>query len=139
MNKKALDLPAVMIRQVAMPQDINSHGAIFGGWLMSQMDLAGTAICREFQKNTKIEDILTVKVIDLVFNKPVYIGDIIECWTDVVAIGTTSITIEIVVNARRKEDNSLVREVAKGIFKYVNTIDGSAVSVNSDIKINKND
>lgn len=113
--------PQLAIRIVAMPADLNSHGAIFGGWLLGIMDSAGVVTSRKYQYDSSKEDILTVSVSDMTFLSPVYVGDVVECWTSVANIGNTSITIDISVNAIRRSDQSLVENVAKGTFKFVNT------------------
>ena len=121
--------PHLGVQSVAMPEHKNSHGAIFGGWLMCQMDLAGTIVSRNYQEDAGAEDILTIKVSELVFEKPVYVGDVIECWVQITDLGKTSITTKISVNARRKSDNKLIENVAHGIFKYVNTKDGKPFAI----------
>ena len=114
-------IPYLAIRLVAMPADLNSHGAIFGGWLLGIMDSAGVVTSRQYQHDSSKEDILTVSVSDMTFLSPVYVGDLVECWTTVSHLGNTSITIEIAVNAIRKSNQALIENVAKGTFKFVNT------------------
>lgn len=117
------------ILEIAMPADQNSHGAIFGGWLLGRCDLAGTIVCRRLQEHPGHEDLLTVSVKDFTFNKPVYIGDVIECWVSIMEIGNTSITAFIDVNVRRKEGGVIEKSIASGTFKYVNVYKGKPKEV----------
>lgn len=122
-------IPELGVRIVAMPSDMNSHGAIFGGFILCQLDLCGTVIARKYQNDSGKEDILTVKVTDVLFKKPVYVGDILECWGTVTELGNTSLTIEIQANAIRRSNQSLVENVACGTFKFVNTIKGKPTPI----------
>jgi acyl-CoA thioesterase YciA len=117
---------------IAMPENQNSQGAIFGGWMMSQMDLAGSIVCRKFQKTPAVESMVTVNVERLNFKKPVYSGDVIECWVEVLDIGRTSILTEIKVYVRRKQSTYPITEeiVADGLFKYVNLHNKTPAEVN---------
>lgn len=123
------NIPQLGVRVVAMPADLNSHGAIFGGFILCQMDLTGTVIARDYQHDSGKEDILTVKVTDVLFKRQVFVGDILECWGTVVELGNTSLTIEITVNAIRKSNQTLVENVATGIFKFVNTKNGKPTPI----------
>ena len=81
------------VRTLAMPADTNPNGDIFGGWIMSQMDIAGAIIAKE----TAASRVVTVAVDAIRFHKPVKVGDVVCCYGSVVKIGNTSITIHIEV------------------------------------------
>ncbi|MCA9833101.1 MAG: acyl-CoA thioesterase [Thermomicrobiales bacterium] len=87
----------LVIRVVAMPADTNSSGDIFGGWLLSQMDLAAWVVARKLTPHR----LVTVAMDSVVFHKPVYVGDCLLCYATVERIGRTSITIHIQAHAER--------------------------------------
>ena len=106
------------IRAVAMPADTNPSGDIFGGWVLSQMDLAGSVLARQFTKKR----VTTVAVDKMRFHKPIMIGDIVSFYTEVSKIGNTSITIDIVTMVNRKDDKlgeDQGIKVTEGKFVYV--------------------
>ena len=86
------------VRMLAMPADTNPSGDIFGGWLMSQMDIAGGIAAAVRAKGRTV----TVAVEGMEFHQPVYVGDLVSCYADVVATGTTSITVKVETLARRR-------------------------------------
>lgn len=102
------------IKVIAMPADTNSDGNIFGGWILSQMDLAGVVTARKISKHK----VVTVAIDNIQFLKPVFVGDLVECFTSIEKIGKTSITIDIEVIVERKEDGHK-EHVTKGKFVYV--------------------
>jgi acyl-CoA thioesterase YciA len=102
------------IRVVAMPKDTNPAGEIFGGWLLSQMDLAGGVFCRKFAKGR----VVTVTIDSATFNAPVFIGDTLCCYVSLVKIGRTSITTYIEAYVNRDFENTRIK-VTEGEFKYV--------------------
>ena len=102
-------------RTVAMPRDTNTHGDIFGGWLMSQMDLAGGVAAGQRAKGR----IVTVAVEKMVFHLPVKVGNVVSCCADVIKVGRTSITVKIEVWAQRHDDLDEPAKVTEGIFTYV--------------------
>jgi|TARA_B110000238_G_C15911574_1_gene346490 acyl-CoA thioesterase YciA len=106
------------IRAVAMPADTNPSGDIFGGWVLSQMDLAGSVLARQFAKKR----VTTVAVEKMRFHKPIMIGDIVSFYTEVSKTGNTSITIDIVTMVNRKDDKlgeDQAIKVTEGRFIYV--------------------
>lgn len=104
----------LMIRVVAMPADTNSSGDIFGGWLLSQMDLAAWICARR-----KIPHrLVTVALDGVVFHKPVFVGDCLLCYATVERIGRTSITIHVIAHAERAEGGDEVA-VTEGRFTMV--------------------
>ena len=102
------------LRTVAMPADTNPAGDIFGGWLVGQMDLAGSTLA------TRVSDgrTATVAIDQMTFHKPVYVGDEVSCYTELEKIGDTSMTINVVSTVRRQKDESPVT-VTEGVFTYV--------------------
>ena len=106
------------IRAVAMPADTNPSGDIFGGWVLSQMDLAGSVLARQFAKKR----VTTVAVEKMRFHKPIMVGDIVSFYTEVSKTGNTSITIDIVTMVNRKDDKlgeDQAIKVTEGRFIYV--------------------
>jgi acyl-CoA thioesterase YciA len=102
------------MRTVAMPADANPNGDIFGGWLMSQMDLAGgTYACQEARGR-----VVTVAVDAMTFHKPVHIGDQVSCYCSTLRCGTTSISVRVETWIRRRID-TLEEKVTEGVFTFV--------------------
>lgn len=103
------------LRTLAMPADTNPSGDIFGGWVMSQMDIAGGITAW----NVADGRVATVAVDGFTFHRPINVGDVVCCYSDVLRIGKTSITILIqawVLRGRRPENRILVTE---GTFTFV--------------------
>lgn len=119
MNTKEKPTGDPVLRTLAMPADTNPHGDIFGGWIMSQMDIAGGIMARE---NT-CSRVVTVAVETITFIKPVHVGDIVCCYGEVVKIGTTSITINLEVwvkpSLTRPIEEEVKFQVTKAAFTYV--------------------
>src|ERR1700721_1064156 len=102
------------IRTLAMPADTNQNGDIFGGWLLSQMDLGGGVFASKAAKARTV----TVAIEAMNFRKPVFIGDLVSVHASLVKIGKTSITVHLEAWVlRRKEVHSIV--VTDGNFTYV--------------------
>jgi acyl-CoA thioesterase YciA len=110
------ELPATepALRAIAMPADANPNGDIFGGWLLSQMDLAGgsTAARRAGGRTA------TVALTGMTFYLPVFIGDEVSCYAEIVKTGRTSITVKVESWARRGLSGERVK-VTEGVFTYV--------------------
>jgi acyl-CoA thioesterase YciA len=102
------------LRTLAMPGDANPNGDIFGGWVLSQMDLAGGVPAVAAAKGR----VATVAVDAMRFHRPVFIGDLVSCYASVKRVGTTSITVAIETWARRHRDGENVK-VTEGTFVYV--------------------
>lgn len=103
------------LRTIAMPADTNANGDIFGGWLLSQMDLAGGLIAKMATKGR----VVTVAIDSMTFLKPVSVGDAVCCYANIERIGNTSITIQVQVWVTREviaDERILVTE---GLFTYV--------------------
>ncbi len=104
----------LVLRTLAMPADTNANGDIFGGWLVSQMDLGGAILGYQIS-NARLA---TVAINDLVFIEPVNIGDIVSCYANLISIGNTSITIQVEAWTARR-DLTKIRQVTEGTFVYV--------------------
>jgi acyl-CoA thioesterase YciA len=106
-------LGAPALRTVAMPADTNPAGDIFGGWLLSQMDLAGGIVSRWRARGRTA----TVALDSMVFHKPVLVGDVVSCYAEVVRVGRTSITVHVHAWVERGDGETL--RVTEGTFTYV--------------------
>ncbi len=105
---------ALTIRTLAMPADTNPAGDIFGGWVMSQMDIAGAIAAVERAQGR----VVTVAVEAMTFIAPVKVGDILCVYTSIERVGNTSITIGLEAWARRNRLDDRVK-VTEGRFVYV--------------------
>jgi acyl-CoA thioesterase YciA len=106
------------IRTLAMPADTNQNGDIFGGWLLSQMDIGGGV----FASKTTRSRTVTVAVEAMNFRKPVYVGDLVSVYANLVRVGRTSITVHLEAwVVRRREMQSIL--VTDGNFTYVSIDD----------------
>ena len=109
----------LVIQTIAMPKDTNPNGDIFGGWLMSQMDL-GSGILAAKTAKTRV---VTVAMEGMSFLQPVRVGDTVACYAWVEKIGRTSMTIPVEVWVQRYMDGRQER-VTRGVFTYV-AVDGA--------------
>ena len=102
------------IRTVAMPADTNANGDIFGGWLLSQMDIAGGVAASKIAKSRTV----TVSIDAMNFRKAVYVGDLVSVHANLVRVGRTSMTLHLEAwVVRRKEMQPIL--VTDGNFTYV--------------------
>lgn len=104
----------VSLRTLAMPADTNPNGDIFGGWILSQMDLAGGTYAFYIAQGR----VATVAVTGMQFHKPVYVGDEISCYCSTVKIGTTSISVHVETWVRRRR-HEVEEKVTQGLFTFV--------------------
>ena len=104
----------LVVQTIAMPKDTNPNGDIFGGWLMSQMDL-GSGILAAKTSNARV---VTVAMEGMSFLAPVRVGDTVACYARVERIGRTSMTIPVEVWVERFMSNEQIR-VTRGVFIYV--------------------
>jgi acyl-CoA thioesterase YciA len=117
------ELPAAKVpalRVVPMPADANQNGDIFGGWIMSQVDIAGGTVAARIARGR----VATVAVKEFVFKQPVQIGDVLSFYVDVERIGNTSVTVTVEVFAERRPSNPNVVKVTEATLTYV-AIDGT--------------
>jgi acyl-CoA thioesterase YciA len=117
-NKETEPVGDLCIRTLAMPADTNQNGDIFGGWLLSQMDLGGGVFASKITKSRTV----TVAIEAMNFRKPVFVGDLVSVHANLVRIGKTSITVHLEAwILRRKEMQSIL--VTDGNFTYVSIDD----------------
>ena len=103
------------IRVMPMPSDTNAAGDIFGGWLMSQVDIAGSIAAHRYVGNR----VVTVSVNEFIFIKPVLVGDLISIYADIAHIGNTSIRISLQVMAEHERGTGDANKVADAELTYV--------------------
>ncbi|EOX3396861.1 acyl-CoA thioester hydrolase YciA [Vibrio cholerae] len=107
----------LLLRTLAMPADTNANGDIFGGWIMSQLDLAGGILAKEISCGR----IVTVSVSSITFKKPVKVGDVVCCYGECAKIGRTSMSInlEVWVKPVKEEGVGERFQVCEATFNYV--------------------
>ena len=102
------------LQTMAMPRDTNASGDIFGGWLLSQMDLAGGIAAGELANGR----VATVAVDGMAFLTPVHVGAVVSCYTDVLEVGRSSIRIMVEVWINSRHDGEPIK-VTEGEFVFV--------------------
>lgn len=103
----------LQIRTIAMPADTNPAGDIFGGWVLSQMDVAGGLLAKDRSQGR----VATVAVDSMTFYLPVFVGDVVCCYGDIVRIGRTSIAVNVQTWAQRGTTERVL--VTEGVYTYV--------------------
>ncbi len=103
------------LRVAAMPSDANYTGDIFGGWLMGQVDIAGSIPAVQRARGR----VATVAVNSFVFKQPIFIGDVVSFYTRIVKTGTTSITVDVEVYVQRDPANLICHKVTEAQLTYV--------------------
>ncbi len=103
------------IRVAAMPADTNSAGTILGGWIMSQVDVAGSIAALERARGR----VVTIAVNSFEFHQPVFPGDLISCYSEVINVGRTSITVKVEVYAQRNPGNLKTIKVTEAELTFV--------------------
>ena len=117
-NTQATTLPddrEPTIRLVPMPADTNAAGDIFGGWIMSQVDIAGSIEAHRFVKGR----VVTVAVNEFQFHQPVFVGDLVSCYAKVAKTGRTSVTVFVEVYAERQRAIGECIKVTEATIIYV--------------------
>lgn len=134
MSENSSDIGKAVLSVIAMPADTNPAGNIFGGWILSQIDLAGGVAAKELAPGR----IVTISMKEVIFRQPVYVGDLVACHAKVKRVGATSITVEVNVTAERycKESNARVcQHVTSAEVTYVAVDEhGHKKPVNPEIK-----
>lgn len=105
---------SLSIRTLAMPADTNQYGDIFGGWLLGQMDIAGGIFAAAMTRGRTA----TIAVDAMTFRKPVFVGNVMCIYTDLIRIGRTSITVHVEAWVIRRNETRRVL-VTDGNFTYV--------------------
>jgi len=104
-----------MLRTLAMPADTNPAGDIFGGWLLSQMDIAGGIAAKQRSRGR----VATVAVDSMTFHKPVFVGDVLCCYANIERVGNTSLTIRLQAWVIREAHAGERVKVTEGLFTFV--------------------
>ena len=94
------------IRITMLPRDTNAQGTIFGGVILSYIDIAGAI---EAHRHTGMDRFVTVAMREVIFHAPVFVGDLVSFYSETLQVGTTSITVRVVVEAIRYEGHQHVR------------------------------
>jgi acyl-CoA thioesterase YciA len=102
------------LRTIAMPADTNPNGDIFGGWLLAQMDIAGSVVAYERAKGR----VATIAIDAMTFMQPVFVGDLVSCYATLEKEGRTSMRIKVDTYARRRGGGDLA-QVTQGSVTYV--------------------
>jgi acyl-CoA thioesterase YciA len=103
-----------IVRTIPQPADMNGNGDIFGGWVLSQMDMAGGTLAARVAKGR----VATVAITAMTFVQPIKVGDLVSIYGDVTKIGRTSITIALETVVQRRLDPAAIR-VTHGTFVFV--------------------
>jgi acyl-CoA thioesterase YciA len=103
------------LRLIPMPADSNANGDIFGGWIMAQVDIAGSVLPLRIAKGR----VATVAVNEFVFKQPVSIGDVLSFYAHVLRVGSTSVTVRVEVYAERNPADPYVVKVTEANLTYV--------------------
>jgi len=106
-----------VLRVMPMPADANQHGDIFGGWIMAQVDLAGSVLAARRARGR----VATIAVNSFQFKQPVFIGDVLSFYGDIVRVGNTSITVNVEVYAQRNPSDIETVKVTEATLTYVAT------------------
>ena len=117
-NPHAVPLPTdqeLVLKVIPMPADCNQNGDIFGGWVMAQVDLAGSVLPARHVNGR----MATVAVNEFIFKQPVKVGDILSFFAEVTRIGNTSITVQVEVYAERFRAQGVYLKVTQANLTYV--------------------
>ena len=118
MSDAPVQLPAdklPVLRVMPMPRDLNPAGDVFGGWIMSQVDIAGAVPAHKRARGR----VATISVNSFVFKQPVSVGDIVSFYAEIVRVGKSSITVDVEVYAERNPENPVVVKVTEAVLTYV--------------------
>jgi acyl-CoA thioesterase YciA len=103
------------LRVVPMPADANQHGDIFGGWVMSQVDIAGGILAARRARGR----VATVAVNAFVFKQPVLVGDVVSFYSEIIRVGRTSVIVDVQVYAQRNPGKMICVKVTEACLTYV--------------------
>lgn len=103
------------LRVVPMPADANQNGDIFGGWVMSQVDIAGSIPAARRARGR----VATVAVNSFLFKQPVSVGDLVSFYAEITQVGRTSVTVDVQVYAERNPDKTVCVKVTEASLTYV--------------------
>ena len=116
MEEESKPIRDAAIRLTMMPRDTNAHGTVFGGIILSYIDVAGGV---EAVRHTGHERFVTVAMKEVIFHEPVFIGDLVSFYTETVRLGRTSITVKVMVEAERRTRGSGKVKVTEAEVVYV--------------------
>jgi acyl-CoA thioesterase YciA len=111
-----------VLRVMPMPADVNASGDIFGGWVMSQVDIAGAVSAMRRARGR----VATIAVNSFQFRQPISVGDLVSFYANIIEVGRTSITVDVAVFAERNPASPIVVKVTEAILTYV-ALDASGV------------
>ncbi|MGJ0479283.1 acyl-CoA thioester hydrolase YciA [Pantoea agglomerans] len=116
-EKHKLPQGEMVLRTLAMPADTNANGDIFGGWLMSQMDMGGAILAKEIAEGR----VVTVRVDGMSFMKPVAVGDVVSCHASCLRTGNSSMTINVEVWIKKVSSEPIGQTycATEAVFIYV--------------------
>jgi len=116
-EKHMFSKKTLVLKTLSMPQQKNANGNVFGGWIISKMDIGGAILAKELTGG----NVVTVKVVDVNFLKPIKVGDLIHCYAKFVKVGNTSITIDTLIWVKKLYSSPFGKcyTATKGRFIYV--------------------
>ncbi|MBB5213871.1 acyl-CoA thioesterase [Parapusillimonas granuli] len=106
-----------VLRVMPMPSDANIHGDVFGGWIMAQVDIAGSIPAARRAAGR----VATIAVNAFTFKQPVFVGDLLSFYAEILKVGTTSVTVSVEVYAERQRLELEVVKVTEAVLTYVAT------------------
>ncbi len=117
MNEQIAPSPRTqpVLRLMTMPADTNPAGDIFGGWVMAQVDVAGGIAAMQRARGR----VATVAVNSFLFKQPISVGDVVSFYAEIVKVGRTSVTVDVLVIAERHPDHPVTVKVTEATLTYV--------------------
>ncbi|MBS0354591.1 MAG: acyl-CoA thioesterase [Proteobacteria bacterium] len=125
MSNTPTQLPAgkiPVLRVMPMPRDLNPAGDVFGGWIMSQVDIAGAVPAHKLSRGR----VATIAVNSFLFKQPISVGDMVSFYAEIVRVGKSSITVDVEVYAERNPESPVVVKVTEATLTYV-AVDANGV------------
>ncbi|MDO8932573.1 MAG: acyl-CoA thioesterase [Rhodocyclaceae bacterium] len=118
-----------VLRVMPMPADTNPSGDIFGGWVMAQVDIAGGIAAMQRARGR----VATVAVNEFLFKQPISVGDVVSFYAEIVKVGRTSVTVDVLVIAERHPEHPVTVKVTEATVTYVAlNADGSKREIPAD-------
>ncbi|HKR21606.1 MAG TPA: hotdog domain-containing protein [Pyrinomonadaceae bacterium] len=124
------------IRITLLPRDTNSQGTIFGGVILSYIDTAGAI---EAHRHTHMERFVTVAMKEVIFHKPVYVGDLVSFYCETIRVGTTSITVRVIVEVERLGKSESVRVTEAEVIYVAVNAKGEKTTISSAVPASASD
>ncbi|WP_343188382.1 acyl-CoA thioester hydrolase YciA [Buchnera aphidicola (Ceratoglyphina bambusae)] len=101
--KKNKPTGKLVLKTLAMPKNTNASGDIFGGWIMSQIDLGGAILAKEISKG----NVTTLMVKNIIFLKPISVGDVVNCYAKLITVGNSSMEIKVEIWIKKVIENPI--------------------------------